>query len=279
MGSFRHRVLLCEPSGLETETLSFHFPLSTYLVSPSAPTSSPETSQRPVPNTEHSLNLMSAFCFVFRLFTCMSPNVSIHVLPTMMLFTRDAGGPMLYTSPVSLSAMRVRPLGQTSTQLPMNFVRAADVRSYVHFAVVQWPAPTGGWWHTCSETYVPAPFGSWNSHVSPSRGLNGFFVRSQLEYVLMASAQMYARRMSSSASSAAASRSAAYCRISDIFCSIVVGSMMNTGTDSLDITSAPIRSLSWLHSALRSVASSPPVPAPEPSSLVSKSAGSSTPAM
>ena len=61
MGSLRQMVLLSEPSGLETVTLSFHFPESTCLVSLSAPTSSPDTSQRPVPNTEHSLNLIVAF--------------------------------------------------------------------------------------------------------------------------------------------------------------------------------------------------------------------------
>ena len=63
----------------------------------------------------------------------------------------------------------------------MNFVFTAEVRSYVHAFVSAWPAPMGGWWLTCSETYTPglAP-GRVISHVSPRMGLNGFFTRSLL---------------------------------------------------------------------------------------------------
>ena len=130
-GSLVHSVRAASsaaPGGV-TDTLSFHFPDKRYLTFPSLSRILPFTPQRPVPNMLHSVNLMLADAPVVRLLTCMSPKVSIQVRPTSTLFTRDGGGQMLYTSPLDLSLIRVRPCGHTSTQLPMNFVLTAEVRS------------------------------------------------------------------------------------------------------------------------------------------------------
>ena len=90
------------------------------------------------------MNVSTALAPVLRLFTRISPKVSIHNRPTTRLFTLDAGGNRLYTSPHSFRWILVLPLGQTSTQLPMNLVRTAEVRSNVQRGVSQWLAPIGG---------------------------------------------------------------------------------------------------------------------------------------
>mmetsp|Transcript_3105 Transcript_3105/g.14520 ORF Transcript_3105/g.14520 Transcript_3105/m.14520 type:complete len:284 (-) Transcript_3105:559-1410(-) len=134
-----------DPSGLVAVMDSFHLPLSLSLHSPSAPSTSPDTSHRPAPNMLHSLNVKTALAPVLRLFTRISPKVSTHNRPTTRLLALQTGGSRLYTSPHSFRWIRVLPLGYTSTQLPMNLVRTAEVRSKVQRGLSQWLAPIGGW--------------------------------------------------------------------------------------------------------------------------------------
>ena len=85
--------------------------------------------------------------------------------------------------------------------------------------------------------------------------------------------------MNSSSSSHALSSNSQYCMFSAVFWSTLIGSMRKMGMLNLDMISAPTRSLSCDHMALRPPASASSffVTFPLPSSTVFNSSGSSIP--
>ena len=87
----------------------------------------------------------------------------------------------------------------------------------------------GGWWLTCSATYLMPLSPLCSSNVSPRIGLNGFQARSTAAKGPIVYATTCAIRLYGSSVTAALSSESVYSMISAMFCSIVNGCMIQTG--------------------------------------------------